>query len=126
MDETDPNQSQAPSIEDLAPLFPAYEFQQFIAEGGMGAVYLARQISLDRPVAIKILSRELGDDPEFRASFEAEAKAIDREARDEANASVKFAENSPFPEPSAILQDVYYEVDEATEAGKTGKHFFND
>ena len=75
---SDPNSPQAPSIEELAPLFPAYEFQQFIAEGGMGAVYLARQISLDRPVAIKILSRELGDDPEFRASFEAEAKAMAR------------------------------------------------
>lgn len=75
---TDPNASQAPTIEELAPLFPAYEFQQFIAEGGMGAVYLARQISLDRPVAIKILARELGNDPVFRASFEAEAKAMAR------------------------------------------------
>ena len=76
---TDPNEeTQAPAIEDLAPLFPAYEIQQFIAAGGMGAVYLARQISLDRPVAIKILARELGDDPEFRASFEAEAKAMAR------------------------------------------------
>lgn len=57
---------------------------------------------------------------------EDEAKAIDLEARDEANASVQFAEESPFPDPSAILEDVYYEVDSGSAAGKTGRHFFND
>ncbi|MEJ6777864.1 MAG: protein kinase [Akkermansiaceae bacterium] len=69
---------EAPSIEDLQPLFPSYEIEDFIAQGGMGAVYKARQISLDRPVAIKILPREFGADPTFRASFEAEAKAMAR------------------------------------------------
>eukprot|EP00095_Tigriopus_kingsejongensis_P004610 snap_masked-scaffold7607_size3091-processed-gene-0.1 protein:Tk04610 transcript:snap_masked-scaffold7607_size3091-processed-gene-0.1-mRNA-1 annotation:"hypothetical protein" len=68
----------APSLDELAPLFPAYELEAFIAQGGMGAVYKARQRSLDRPVAIKILPREFGDDPQFRASFEAEAKAMAR------------------------------------------------
>ena len=68
----------APTIEELAPLFPAYELESFIAQGGMGAVYKARQISLDRPVAIKILPQEFGEDPQFRASFEAEAKAMAR------------------------------------------------
>lgn len=68
----------APSIKELAPLFPAYEIEGFIAQGGMGAVYKARQKSLDRPVAIKILPRELGGDPVFRLSFEAEAKAMAR------------------------------------------------
>ncbi len=57
---------------------------------------------------------------------EEQAKAIDLEAREEAQRAVKFAEESPFPEPSAILEDVYVEVDEKTEAGRTGKHFFND
>lgn len=42
----------------------------------MGAVYSAQQKSLDRPVAIKVLPRQLGADPNFRASFEAEAKAM--------------------------------------------------
>ncbi len=42
----------------------------------MGAVYLAKQISLDREVAVKILPRELSSDPEFRASFQTEARAM--------------------------------------------------
>jgi serine/threonine protein kinase len=50
----------------------------FIAQGGMGAVYLAKQISLDREVAVKILPRELSADPEFRASFQTEARAMAR------------------------------------------------
>ena len=69
---------EAPTIEHLAELLPAYEFEAFIAQGGMGAVYKARQRSLDRDVAIKILPREFGEDPEFVASFETEAKAMAR------------------------------------------------
>lgn len=69
---------EAPSLEILAAQLPAYEFEAFIAQGGMGAVYKARQRSLDRDVAIKILPRELGADPEFRQSFETEAKAMAR------------------------------------------------
>lgn len=73
---TTPEHFTAPDIGTLAPLFPAYQLEHFIAQGGMGAVYQARQISLDRPVAIKILPREFGEDATFRASFEAEAKAM--------------------------------------------------
>ena len=78
MSDTPPNPVEfvAPSIEELTPLFPAYEIEAFIAQGGMGAVYRATQRSLDRPVAIKILPREFGEDESFRASFEAEAKAM--------------------------------------------------
>ncbi len=50
---------------------------------------------------------------------------IDKEAKEEANQSVKFAEESPFPEKSDILCDVYWEVDHHTEAAKHGKFFFN-
>jgi len=80
MDEEIPAQIEfvAPSLEELAPLFPAYELEAFIAQGGMGAVYKARQKSLDRAVAIKILPREFGNDPQFRASFQDEAKAMAR------------------------------------------------
>lgn len=69
---------QAPDVEIIASLLPAYDFDCFIAQGGMGAVYKARQRSLDRDVAIKILPRELGADPEFQQSFVTEAKAMAR------------------------------------------------
>ena len=54
------------------------------------------------------------------------ADAIDKETRAEAVAAVKFAEESPLPEVGAITDDVYFEVDRQTEAGRTGRHFFND
>lgn len=69
---------EAPELASLAPLFPGYEFEGLIATGGMGAVYKAVQLSLDRPVAIKILPPEFGQDALFRANFEAEAKAMAR------------------------------------------------
>jgi len=65
-----------PAVEEIADLLPAYEVLSFIAKGGMGAVYLARQKSLDREVAIKILPRHYGEDADFRASFETEAKSM--------------------------------------------------
>jgi len=55
-----------------------------------------------------------------------EARAHDKEATAETVAAIKFAENSPAPTVEAILQDVYWEVDENSEAGNTGRHFFND
>ncbi|MEP4078218.1 protein kinase domain-containing protein [Haloferula sp.] len=67
---------EAPELDQLAEMLPAYDFDSFIAKGGMGAVYKATQRSLDREVAIKILPRELGADPEFRKSFQTEAKAM--------------------------------------------------
>ncbi len=66
----------APSVEELNELIPNYEFVDFIAKGGMGAVYLARQTSLDRLVAIKILSPVLCEDADFKDSFETEAKLM--------------------------------------------------
>jgi len=56
----------------------------------------------------------------------AEAKAIDKAAQKEAEASAEFADSSPYPEPESIFEDVYWEVDNKTTAGSTGRHFFND
>jgi len=44
----------------------------------MGTVYKARQLSLDRDVAIKVLSPELADDPAYVERFLREAKAVAR------------------------------------------------
>lgn len=55
-----------------------------------------------------------------------EYKAINREAGAEAEASAQFALKSPFPDESEIFDDVYWEVDNQTEAGNTGRHFFHE
>lgn len=52
-------------------------------------------------------------------------KTLQREANEETEASVTFAENSPPPEVKDIFEDVYWEVDNDTAAGNTGTHFFN-
>jgi len=67
-----------PTLQELQTLFPGYTLSRFIAKGGMGAVYLGKQLSLDRPIAIKILPKEFGDDVNYRHSFEKEAKALAR------------------------------------------------
>lgn len=67
---------EAPAVEEVSRLFPAYDVQSIIACGGMGAVYYATQLSLDRVVAIKILPREFSQDQTFRDNFESEAKAM--------------------------------------------------
>lgn len=51
---------------------------------------------------------------------------LESAAREEAQASARFADESPLPAESSITEDVYYEVDRGTEAGRTGRHFFND
>lgn len=52
--------------------------------------------------------------------------AINKEAQTEAEASAEFAKSSDYPTPESIFEDVYWEVDHQTEAGQTGRHFFND
>lgn len=49
-----------------------------IGRGGMGIVYEARQVSLDRAVAVKVLPTSVAQDPERIERFEREAKAVAR------------------------------------------------
>ena len=51
---------------------------------------------------------------------------VEDAAKAEAEASAEFADQSPIPSDASIMEDVYYEVDRQTEAGRTGRHFFND
>ena len=67
-----------PTVEALAKLFPQLEILEFIGQGGMGAVYKARQPGLDRLVALKILPPRAGDDPGFAERFTREARALAR------------------------------------------------
>src|SRR5258708_17331540 len=54
----------------------SYEILAPIGAGGMGEVYKARDIKLDREVAIKVLPSALARDPERLARFEREAKVL--------------------------------------------------
>ncbi len=51
-----------------------WRIESKLGQGGMGAVFLAHDIALERQVAIKILAGELCGDGEFAARFEREAK----------------------------------------------------
>ena len=63
---------------------------------------------------------------EERVLTEEQFTEISDAAKVEAEASAQFAEESPVPSDASIFEDVYFEVDRQTEAGRTGKHFFND
>jgi serine/threonine-protein kinase len=68
--------------QEIDPLFVAfqlalsgrYSIDREIGRGGMGVVYLAREVHLDRPVAIKLLPPERARDPELRERFLREAR----------------------------------------------------
>jgi serine/threonine protein kinase len=68
----------APTLEELAKCFPQSEILSLIGQGGMGAVYRARQKQLDRVVALKILPPGIGSDPAFAERFTREARAMAR------------------------------------------------
>ncbi len=69
--------------EELAPTavarsiqLPGYELVEVLGKGGMGEVWRARQLSLGRTVAIKLLNPDLAKDPDFVRRFEKETAAL--------------------------------------------------
>ena len=53
-----------------------YEILEELGHGAMGCVYKARQVNVDRIVAIKVLSRAATADPKFVERFQREARAV--------------------------------------------------
>jgi len=55
-----------------------YELEELCGSGGMSSVFRARDVQLDRSVAIKILHERYVDDPEYVERFRREARAVAR------------------------------------------------
>ena len=53
-----------------------FKISKKLGQGGMGTVYLAQQISLDRPCALKVMMKELAKKPGFMERFIREARAM--------------------------------------------------
>lgn len=60
------------------PQIPGYRLEKILGKGATATVYLAVQESLDRRVAIKLLSAHLGNDPIFNKRFVKEGKTVAR------------------------------------------------
>ncbi|MEA2253797.1 MAG: hypothetical protein QOG70_4039 [Solirubrobacteraceae bacterium] len=55
--------------------FAGHRILGIAGRGGMGVVYRATQLDLDRPVALKLIAPQLAEDPDFRERFERESRA---------------------------------------------------
>jgi tRNA A-37 threonylcarbamoyl transferase component Bud32 len=77
-----------------------YRVDQVIGRGGMGAVYRARDMRLDRDVAIKVVRAGLLDDAETRSRFRREAQIV---ARLQHPGIVSVFDYGTFPDGSAFL-----------------------
>ena len=63
----------SPSRPSLQVVAGRYQLLRKIGSGGMGAVYLAKQLGVGKQVALKFLPAHLSDDPQLRKRFEREA-----------------------------------------------------
>lgn len=83
-----PQRRTTPTLADLAPHYPepkelqdllpkeAYIIEGFLGQGGMGAVYKGIQISLNRPVAVKVMELGIGEQYDYADRFRREAQAM--------------------------------------------------
>lgn len=78
----------------LADAIKGYRIEKRLGAGGMGDVYRAQQISLDRPVALKILPAHLAEDEEFIERFVVEARAAGKLSHQNIVAAVDIGESN--------------------------------
>jgi serine/threonine protein kinase len=78
----------------LAEAIKGYRIEKRLGAGGMGDVYRAQQISLDRPVALKILPPHLDEDEEFIERFVIEARAAGKLSHQNIVAAVDIGESN--------------------------------
>jgi serine/threonine protein kinase len=66
------------SLQNPTTVAPGYKILELVGRGGMGAVYRAEQLDLERTVALKTILISNVNDPTVAARFEREAKALAR------------------------------------------------
>src|SRR5512138_3839083 len=66
----------AEPLKELTGRIGKYEITRLLGKGAMGMVYLAHDTMLDRDVALKVMVAGIADDPELKARFEREARAV--------------------------------------------------
>jgi serine/threonine protein kinase len=81
----------------------AFKLTRLIFEGGMGTVFEAQQLHLDRRVAVKIMVRELTDNPEALARFRREVKITSQLAHPNVVQLLDFG-TTPFDEPYLVME----------------------
>ena len=99
-----------PKPHELADRFPNYEILDLLGYGGMGAVYKARQKSLDRLVALKIIKPDAADDPGFAERFLREARALARLNHANIVRVYDFGQTQPTDGSQADGEPLYYFV----------------
>jgi streptogramin lyase len=62
----------------IGSILAGYRLDALIARGGMGVVYRATHLALDRPVALKVIARQFADDEGFRDRFLRESRLAAR------------------------------------------------
>jgi serine/threonine protein kinase/CHASE2 domain-containing sensor protein len=67
------DQAAAKPLEPTA-IVAGYRIEEVVGRGGMGVVYRATQLALERPVAIKLITPERSQDPTFRERFKTESR----------------------------------------------------
>jgi eukaryotic-like serine/threonine-protein kinase len=87
---------EVPTQQELAEHFPNLEIGDLLGQGGMGIVFRARQRGLERPVALKLLAREIAAEPGFAERFAREARVLASLAHPHIVQVYEFGQRGPW------------------------------
>ena len=74
-----------------------YKLEAKLGSGGMSTVYLARDETLDRPVAVKVMHREMSEQPDQLERFRQEARAVAKISHPNVVSVIDAGEDGGYP-----------------------------